>query len=70
MIENYLLFKQLLGVLLFIDLLMYTPMFNIYFGRGYENDSSGNKKTYFKSDLYFLAIHNYLFSTKYIKYFI
>ena len=44
-------------------------MFNIYFGRGYENDACGIK-TYFKSDLYFLAIHNCLFSTKYIKYFI
>ena len=43
MIENYVLFKQLLGILLFIDLLLYTPQFNIYFGKGFEKESWWNR---------------------------
>ena len=40
MIANYVLVKQLVGVLLLLDLFAYTPLFFTFFGRGYEPNNS------------------------------
>ena len=44
-INNYFLVRELIGILLILDLFSYLPFFHIFFGKDYNQDDLFNKKS-------------------------